>query len=63
MPLEEDLIEYAIDQYKVSGEGYVVDCMAIWEREYGTKTTSRVRQMVEKQLKIRFKVRPIAKWL
>jgi hypothetical protein len=62
MSLESDLIDFAIDQYKVCGEYYVVDCLAIWEREYGPKVSNKVRSIVEGKLKVKFKAKPIIKW-
>jgi hypothetical protein len=62
MPLEQDLIDFAIDQYKVCGEYYVVDCLHLWETEYGSKVSNKIRSTVEQKLKIKFKAKPIIKW-
>ena len=53
MPLEPDLVDYALDQYRALGKGwramdYIDRCLIIWEREYGRKTRELVEALIRK---------------
>jgi hypothetical protein len=48
--LERHLIDYAVDQYRVSGEWYVIRCLRMWADEYGKDMAESVKRAVERKL-------------
>ena len=53
MPLESDLVDYALDQYRALGKGwramdYIDRCLVIWEQTYGDQVSEKVEALIRK---------------